>query len=142
MRPLSLASILDDFRHRKSYAGELIGVTAKQPNHSDAFWTVNTHQGDAKIQVPGPAPSVFSEDRAVEKRFFREAKSFGRSSGGCSDATSVASTFEELRTDGGARPSTLLAQVRYVVPDVVIESFLNMQSDGLKAELQKSLHAS
>jgi hypothetical protein len=52
---------------------------------------------------------------------------------GCRDATPVASTCEGQRTGGGARPSTLLAQVRYVVPDVAIESLLNMESDGLKA---------
>jgi hypothetical protein len=39
---------------------------------------------------------------------------------------------------GGARPSTLLAQVCYIVPDVAIENFLDMESDGLKAELQQS----
>jgi hypothetical protein len=33
--------------------------------------------------------------------------------------------------------STLLAQIRYVVSRVAIESFLNMESDGLKAELQQ-----
>ena len=37
-----------------------------------------------------------------------------------------------------ARPTTLLAQVRYVVPDIAIGSFLDMESDGLKAELQQS----
>jgi hypothetical protein len=55
----------------------------------------------------------------------------------CSDATPVASTYEGFRTDGSACPSTLLAQVRYVVADVAIESFLDMESDGLKAELQQ-----
>ena len=43
-----------------------------------------------------------------------------------------------LRTDGGACPSTLLAQVRYVAADVAIENFLDMEYDGLKAELQQS----
>jgi hypothetical protein len=33
--------------------------------------------------------------------------------------------------------STLLAQIRYVVSRVAIESFLNMESDGLKAKLQQ-----
>jgi hypothetical protein len=55
----------------------------------------------------------------------KEAKSFSRSLEGCSDAAPVASTYEGFRTDGGARPSALLAQVRYVVPDIAIESFLN-----------------
>jgi len=41
------------------------------------------------------------------------------------------------RTDGFACLSTLLAQVRYVVPDVAIEGFLEMESDGLKAGLQQ-----
>jgi hypothetical protein len=50
----------------------------------------------------------------------------------------VASTCEGQRTGGGARPPTLLAQVRYIVPDVAIENFLDMESDGLKAELQQS----
>ena len=68
----------------------------------------------------------------------KEAKSFGRSSGVCRAETPVALTHEGLRTDGGACPSTLLAQVRYLVPCVAIESFLNMESDGLKAELQQS----
>jgi hypothetical protein len=40
--------------------------------------------------------------------------------------------------NGGACPSTLLAQVRYLVPCVVIESFVNTEYDGLKAELQQS----
>ena len=87
-------------------------------------------------------PQFLAKIERLKHARAKEAKSFGRSSGGCSDATSVASTFEGFRTDGGARPSTLLAQVRYVVPAVVIESFLNMESEGLKAELQQSLHAS
>jgi len=50
----------------------------------------------------------------------------------------VASTYEGFRTDESTRPSTLLAQVRYVAAYVAIESFLNMESDGLKAELQQN----
>jgi hypothetical protein len=78
-----------------------------------------------------------SVNERAENARVKEAKSFSRSSGGCSDATSVASTFEVLRTDGGACPSTLLAQVRYVAADVAIENLLDMEYDGLKAELQQ-----
>ena len=86
MRPPRLASILDGFRLRKSYAGGLIGVTAdatrkldeaprilrvgvrplgrpwNSPTTWTLLWTTHTHQRAAKIHVPGPAPSVFSED--------------------------------------------------------------------------------
>jgi hypothetical protein len=39
---------------------------------------------------------------------------------GCSDAMPVASTYKGFRIGGSACPSTLLAQVRYVVPDVAM----------------------
>jgi hypothetical protein len=54
------------------------------------------------------------------------------------DCLQVTSTCEGFRVNGGACPSTLLAQVRYLVPCVVIESFVNTEYDGLKAELQQS----
>jgi hypothetical protein len=42
--------------------------------------------------------------------------------------------FEQAKT---ACPPSLLAQARYVVPDVAIECSQDMGSDGLKAELQQ-----
>jgi hypothetical protein len=50
--------------------------------------------------------------------------------------------IDQIEPHENAFPSTLLAQVCYVVLDAAIESFLNMESDVLKAELQQNLHAS
>jgi hypothetical protein len=61
---------------------------------------------------------------------------------GCSDAMPVASTYEGFQIVGSVCPSTLLAQVRYLVPDLCPLAFNfdnHAQSSAKASTLRRDL---